>query len=113
MKVFVGGDQKLYETLGTHIRGARLGFRWVAQFHAYLRVSDGPLGRISVEVAPPNQLPNRPYGKDYRVWWEEPNTEWAVLDAVERTLVGDNRLTSVKTPLHFFLDDQGQFVGAA
>jgi len=67
------------ETLGTHIRAARLGYRWVPSLNAYMRIADPPSsygdGAFTVDLCPPFVVQTRGFGNgtktQHRVWWED------------------------------------------
>lgn len=63
-------------TLGSELRAARLGFRWLPRAGRYVRVSDMLSPQAGwdawrVEWCTPDRLPKMP-GKDqrHRAWWE-------------------------------------------
>jgi hypothetical protein len=65
-------------TLGSRIKGGRLGFHPVGET-LLVRVSDGPvdLGMPLwvMDVRRPSQLPRGPGGdREYRIWWDDPET---------------------------------------
>ena len=94
------------ETLGSHLRAGRLGFRPIYQLGAYVQIRGEP-GRWVMELCSPDQLPKHPYREEYRVWWEDDSLESEFV-AIVRRKFGSIRLSHGRVLLT--LDDNGEIL---
>ncbi len=105
-------DEVFGETLGSTLRAARLGFHWMAELGAYVRIREAPDG-WAVQVAPRGAMPTKGAAQQYRVWWETPEGEQSIevdlLAICRRVLGGEARVTRLKQAVGFVIDDSGQF----
>lgn len=74
-------------TLGSIIRGARLGYGWLPSV-GFVRVIDGPGERFTIDVRPADALPRSPDGEYHRVWWSDPVASRMLRDTIRRRLFG-------------------------
>lgn len=100
-------------TLGENIKAARLGFGWVPEWGAWLRLS--PAGDYhQVHLAPAGADlpgPRRAADRLYRAWWEGTEVDQAVIiSSIAQVVAGQTRLLRLRRSVIFVLDGNGAVV---
>lgn len=95
-------------TLGANLRACRLGYGWVPELGAWLRLSPaGPHVRVDLE---PDVVPANRTGMHW-CWWEGDGTlDRQVLGRLAEIVAGDGRLVALRRGISFTIDDAGRVV---
>ncbi len=102
-------------TLGSELRGARLGYRWLQDPGVYVRISDTlDDAGFRLDLAPAGQIPSPKRGPStgdaYRCWWENQGgtdirPELSAL--IRRVLSGNLPTPRIRTRIVLDFDDDG------
>lgn len=103
-------------TLGSELRTARLGFRWMADVGGYVRLADLDEDSFRVDVAPPrgpDLVRGRLRGAPalFRCWWERGALEDGEFEGlVRRICAGEGRMVRPRRHLAFVIGMDGEFL---
>lgn len=98
-------------TLGSELRGARLGYRWLDDPGVYVRISDLDNG-FRLHLAPADGIPNPrrgPHDNAYRCWWETKDRDIRpeLTELIRHSILGDLPRARLRSFVELDFDDDG------